>query len=197
MPDAESIDLRYLSRFLTPIYSQPLIRGWVESYLRALNPLDEAAASLFTLTDIDASVGRQLDVLSRIVGALRRPGDDALTRILVKTEIRARRSSGAGDDLIQILDIIYPGDGVEVAEIFPAGLLVGPVYDVTLAEATLVFGTLDRSRAAAVGLGFLWSPVPETDTFAFAEGATPEADTDLGFADADNPGTGGQLVGIL
>jgi hypothetical protein len=151
---------------LTDALRKPRVEALLKSWLSAIDDVEEELDGLAVgTTSIEDAVGAQLRVLARIVGS-QEVGDDELLRVLVRTRILVVRSSGTGDQLLRILQLLT--ETPTLVEYFPASLLVGTLYDSDELTATMVHAFMNRARTAGVRLQLLWTTEPEATTFEFA-----------------------------
>jgi hypothetical protein len=159
---------------LTDALRKPRIEAVLKAWLSALDDVEEELDGFAVgTTDIDVAAGAQLRVLSRIVGS-QEVSDDELQRLLVRTRILVVRSSGTGDQILRILNLIT--DTPYLLEIFPATLLVGVLFETSEAAAQIAFGFMNAARSAGVRLSLLWSTGVEADVYTLASQDDPEFD---------------------
>lgn len=151
---------------LTDALRKPGIEALLKSWLSAIDDIEDELAGLAVgMTSIEDAVGVQLQVLARVVGS-QEVGDDDLQRLLVRTRILVVRSSGTGDDLLRILQLVT--ETPELTEIFPATVLAGTLHESDALTAALVFSFLNSARSAGIRIGLLWTTGEEPDVFALA-----------------------------
>jgi hypothetical protein len=150
-------------------------RGLARAWITAVDWAEgEGPALAAGSLDVDQAVGAQLRRLARLVGAPEVADDDA-QRALVRAQLLAIRSRGTGDDLLGVLDALWPGEGT-LEEHFPAGQLLGSPHGVGADFAAVAGRLLARSRSAAVYTQLTYSPAPEAETFRLAPAwASPDA----------------------
>jgi hypothetical protein len=157
----------------------------LEAFLRALvgpaQELEEVAHDLDTEMRLDNAVGEQLDMIGRIVNLLRGSLSDSEYRTRLRAHIRANRSEGTPDDLLEVLRLMVPTNGLSIEE-YPIGAVMR-IADALSEDPDAIVSELTRTRPSAVPLHLEYTVVDDTDTFQFASGDTEEADTAAGFAD--------------
>lgn len=152
---------------LTDALRKPGIEALLKSWLSVIDDLEDELAGLAVgMTSIEDAVGAQLQVLARVVGS-QEVGDDDLQRLLVRTRILVVRSSGTGDDLLRILQLVTATP--ELTEYFPATILAGTLHESDAITAALVFSFLNAARSAGIRIGLLWTTGLEPDVFAMAD----------------------------
>ena len=166
------------------------------TYLTQVQALESAAWSLYAL-GIDESSNHALDQIGAILGATRPAGlSDASYRWILKAVVIALTSSGTVNDLIRAMRELMGGTSLafDIAEVFPADLVVEPVSATTLTART-IHNVLERVKAGGVGLQVV--DVPSGDTFAFSTLTTRSLTASArGFSDTSGA-SGGQLVGVV
>jgi hypothetical protein len=144
-----------------------------EALVRALagttQAVENALLQLLAERTLSAAAGAQLDQLGAIVGVERGVLDDAAFRVRINTQIRINRSSGTGNDILEVFRLVLPAaNGLELIEEFPAAfrLVISnalPIYEedaVALIRAT---------RAAGVRGLVQWSTASPFDAFTAAD----------------------------
>jgi hypothetical protein len=142
-----------------------------EALVRALagstQAVENVLAELLAERALSAAVGAQLDVLGVIVGVDRDGLEDNPFRVRINTRIRINRSSGTGNDILEVFRLVLPaGNGLELIEEFPAALRLVisnalPIYE---EEAVALLRT---TRAAGVRGLLQWSLAGTADAFTF------------------------------
>lgn len=144
---------------------------------------EDAAQSLLTSLDIDASVGAQLDVIGRIVGQPRTGAVDTLYRIYLKARVLANLSTGTVENIFDVMRAMH---GTDALPTYQGGLVkqfavrIGKVIDRASAMAGVEF-LHDSKEAAARGL-FVWQETASASMFTFDGTATiPGLGFDVGY----------------
>ncbi len=141
-------------------------------------PFDElegVAQQLLTERLLENAVGEQLSVLERIVGQrVFVTSDEAVRKAWIRARIRLNRSSGTGEDLLEIFDLVLASPlEPRLEEWFPAALMLH--VDGGELSANLVgplAQMLQLGKAAGVGALLQWSTAADAEMFIFPEHAT-------------------------
>lgn len=164
--------------------------------LRPGQDLEDAAHPLVTL-GLDDSADHALTQVGELVGLRRRDAtqiSDARYRVALRAWVRAMRSNGTIPDIEAVAAILAGGDGFELDEYFPAGVLVTP--DAALGTDDAYVGAIARAvRSAGVRLQVICPPPGDAFTFAGGD-EEPEASATLGWSNATQT-TGGYLAGVV
>lgn len=76
---------------------------------RQAQDVEDAIQAVATISDVDASVGAQLDVLGRHVRQLRGGLEDAVYRFLIRARAAANRSNGTPEELYGVFAAFFGG----------------------------------------------------------------------------------------
>lgn len=180
--------------------NKPRIEGLLASYLNRVQELEDAIWSVIIGRLIDYAVGVQLDALGRLVGQVRNGATDEPFRSRIRARIRANRSLAHPDDIIAVAILatdFAPADVTytEYAADFAVDLLSSVAPDVAIAVHELLM----LAKPVGVGMLLTYSEYDDSETFTFATGDSPEADTARGFTDDEDPtdAPGGRWIGSL
>lgn len=150
--------------------------------------------ALDTEVALDAE-GAQLDVLGALVLQPRYGMSDADYILWLKARIRALRTIGTAKDVTEVLQLIAQiGAVFRYEDDYPAGFRV---YrdDTETNGISQIVGIIKTARAAGVGGQYYYHVQPNQSTlFTLTDGVTGISSV-LGFADFNNPGTGGHMRG--
>jgi len=180
-----------------------------------LQPLDDVTLALAYLFSIDPitddvtapgyGIGRgvQLDRIGRLVGMPRTGQTDGEYRPYLRGQIRMLRSHGTGDDIIEILKLVFAGTTLSVTLINDTATSGGRFLvrlDDNAADDVAVFTAayfVRGGKLAGVKVWLWWSPEPDATTFTLAgELLAPRAAAARGLGDATDASVGGGLAGI-
>lgn len=182
-----------LSRLTDLLRNATAYRALVKSYIDQLQRIEDVLWQAYNDT-IETSEGVQLDVLGRIVGALRGAFSDAEYRTLIRATIRANRSDGTTEDLIAVTSLLLSGEGpIHVRQYPRATVIVDPLT--TTPYPDVMLRLLLRAASAGVKLQMIVSL--DDHGFAFAaSGIVNQFDADIGWSNTSGL-VGGRLVGVL
>lgn len=177
---------------------KPILEAYIRSFLRRIQELEDATRDVYEGRLLDVAVGAQLDVLGRIVGQARSSEDDELFRARIRTRIRANRSHGNPEDMIEVAALASGSANLTYLEPYPATIYVDTLEGLSSDEAAIVHHFLRLAKPAGVALAYHYSSDDEDDSFAFSDSDNAETDTDRGFG-GDDPttGDGGRWIGAL
>jgi len=181
-----------LALLLSQFQDKPRLAALISSYLRRVQELDDAAIEVLIARLIDNAVNEQLRVIGRIVGQPNEGSwDDDTYRLFIKARIRANKSNGHGDDVIDVINLVEAADFV-LSEVYPAAMYVefGPPTD---ADPIILIELARRAKASGVRLQLLAGESEVgIDAFSFCTGTTELSSTTEGFGLSD-ASTGGYL----
>ncbi len=185
-----------LALLLSQYRDKPRIAALLSSYLRRVQELEDATFDVLIARLIDNAVNEQLRVIGRIVGQTNEGGwDDDTYRLFIKARIRANKSNGRGDDVIDVINLVEAADFV-LSEVYPAAMYVD-FTAVTAASPLILMELARRAKSAGVRLQLLYGDHDiGVDAFSFCTGTTELASTTEGFGLSD-ASTGGYLSGAL
>ena len=172
---------RLRSRLFTQFRDATSWQAWCDEVLGPqFQDLEDAAQTLLTLLDIDASEGVQLDNIGRIVGQSRNGVNDPTYRLYLSARVLANKSTGTVDDIFKVMRALFGQD--ETQPTYHGGwvkqfaIRIGEAL--TRAEALIAVEFLgDAKEAGARGI-LEWTESPPASMFQFDGTASP---TGLGF----------------
>ena len=100
------------------------IQGFWDAFARQLQQVEDALWDTLEQRALDVAVGTQLDVLGALVGQERLEYDDDNYRHAIRLRIRANRSKGKAEDVIDVMRLAYPDAVRRYLEWYPAGFVV-------------------------------------------------------------------------
>ena len=92
-----------LVKLIPPLWGKPRVAAWLRSYLNRVQEFEDACWEVLEAYNVDTATGKRLDVLGKIVGQPRYGFTDATYRSVIKARIRAARSLGRYDDLLDVI----------------------------------------------------------------------------------------------
>ena len=158
------------ARLLTRLYAQfgsdPVINAIVTTILAPqFQDLEDSGQSLFTLTDIDASEGVNLDVIGRVVGQLRLGLDDPTYRLLLKARVLANKSSGTVNQIIGVLTQLLGSGNFIYTPGTNASFTIQAVAPVSTVFAELAAGFLGDAKIGGVRAILEWQENTDDQMF--------------------------------
>lgn len=175
-----------------PFWGKPRVAAIVVGPALQFQELENVFWDIIESRMLANATGARLDVLGKIVNAPRlNLSDDELYRLVIRTRIRANRSSGTRADLRAVLALLG-FTGVKIRKQFPAGVqIILPPANSPL-ESQAVADLLAQATAGGVAVRVV---VGEGTAFAFGDATDPTAGTALG--DAEDSGTGAPLAYVV
>ena len=190
---------RGLSRLLAQFRGKPRIEALLTSWLDEFQELEDALYEVYFNRELQQRVatGDLLIKLGNLVGQQSEGLSDPDFLILITARIKANRSTGRRQDLIDIGLVLSP-DGVVVIKDLPPASVYVQIEDLAFSPVLVVKDFLGRAVAAGVRLIFVWSSAPASNTLTFGSinGFSPTADQSPGSINAVGIG-GGQFAGAL
>lgn len=187
-----------LALLLSQYQGKPRLETYLSIFLRRVQELEDAVWDVLISRLIDTATGIHLDTLGRLVGQVRLWADDEIFRVWIRARIRANRSQGHPDDVIQVAQLAVDGLEFEYRELYAASFVVDVLDALEANLASPVHEIVMRAKAVGAAGSLHWSDSPEESTFAFAVGDEEEDDEDRGFSGDDpDEGPGGVLIGAF
>ena len=173
--------VRLRSRLYTQWRHASSWQAWCDDVLGPqCQDLEDAAQTLLTILDINASEGVNLDNIGRIVGQPRNGVDDSTYRLYLSARVLANKSAGTVDDLFKIMRVLFGLSSTQPR--YESGwskqfvIKIGAVL--TRAQALIAAEFLgDAKEAGARGI-LEWKESAAASMFQFDGTASP---TGLGF----------------
>lgn len=186
-----------LSSLLSQYRERPVLEGWLSAFVDQIQELEDAFFELLLQRFLSTATGAQLDVIGRIVGRARNALGDGDYRILLSAWIRANRSDGTGDDVLDVVELALQGANLTFTPFYPASFVVWVDEAMTADPATVAL-LIARARLAGVNAQLVYSGVSIPASFVFAPGDAEVTSTTQGTAsgDSDSTGTGGLLAEV-
>lgn len=140
-----------LLKLIGPFWGKPRIAALLRAMLQRVQELEDVAWDVMTRYTVDEADTARLDVIGRVVGQPRFWGDDDTYRWVIRAKIRANRSRGLVDDIIQVIQLATQVTTTIAVESYaPATMTVvlGETID-TARQIALAF-LLPKTRPAGV-----------------------------------------------
>lgn len=169
--DHEEVSARELA---PPYWGKPNVAAVLLSFVREIQTLEDTLWEMLELRTIENADLTRLKVLGKIVGQPRLGFDEEQYRTLIQARARANVSKGTARDLREVLTVLL-GDAsaFNMTEGGNATLYVSSLEPLTETEVAMVNEILPDTRAAGVGLQFLWAET--ADVFVWGDlWGTPE-----------------------
>jgi hypothetical protein len=185
-----------LARLISQYQDKPRIAALISIYAERSQAIEDALFEVLVSKLIDSAVNEQLKFIGRIVGQPNEGSwDDDTYRLFIKARIRANKSNGHGDDVIDVVNLVEAADFV-LREYYPATMFVD--FDtVTAASPVILLELARRAKGSGVRLQLLYGDHDvSVDGFSFCAGTTDVVSTTEGFALTDES-TGGYLSGAI
>lgn len=141
-----------LDRLITQYKGATNLQGIITAIVKPLNDLEAGIQEMDTLRYLPDAVGAQLDLIGRIVGIEREPGQsdgDYLLRIYA--QIKINTSEGQPEQAIQVFQLFTGAAQVRLFEMFPARVQIQSAYSPPdQATADVIINAVDRTLPAGV-----------------------------------------------
>jgi hypothetical protein len=116
LPIAKDVTQEGLARLLWQWKESPKLRGFFESYLENVQPLEDVYFQLLDERGVLVAVGEQLNVLGRLVGEPRYGRNDDKYRLALVNRAGINRSSGTPEELLTFLKALTRSEVVGLWE---------------------------------------------------------------------------------
>lgn len=180
-----------LARLAQQYKDKPKLAALLGVFTPKVQELENVLWALHVERRIDVAVGAQLDVLGRIVGQLRENSVDADYRLRIKARVRANRSHGSVEDVLEVFQILLPSTVLEFVQEWPAAfrLNIGTISGSGVALVPMYARFLADAKLGGVGGYLLWQQTSDAESYytevaAFLNGSHGAGSTTLTI---DNP----------
>lgn len=164
------------------------LEALIAAYVEQVQDLENVFFQLLLERTLENAVGVQLDNLGTIIGEERMGLSDDDYRLRLRVRVKINASSGTPEQILKIFELLFPDNGFQILEFYPAAFNL--IINNELTEDALQLAEiLKESRPAGVKAFIEYTLAPDTDTFTFATGDTAEASTTQGFS--NDAGTSG------
>lgn len=182
------------ARLVQQFKDKAKLEAWLAAYVAQIQDLEDVFFQLLEDRVLDTAVGVQLDGLGDIVGEERKGKSDESYRTWIRGRIRANRSSGTPEDMLEVADLITDANALAIEEYYPAAFNL-IIFDALEENIDDVEAILDAASPAGVRAHVEYRLSPESQLFTFASGDTIESSSTQGFAN-DAGTTGGKFADV-
>jgi hypothetical protein len=140
-----------------PFWGKPRIVSILVAVLDQIQRIEDDAWDILTLRTIDNADLVRLKVLGKLVGQPRFGFGLEDYRDLVRARARANRSQGRALDLVEVMAILVGEANFSMTEGGNATLYISALTPLTDTDVAKIGLILPDTRAAGVGVQFLWS----------------------------------------
>lgn len=142
-------------KLVGPFWGKPRIAALLYALVKQVQLLEDATWDVLDRYTIDGADTARLDVLGRVVGQPRFWADDEIYRAVIRAKIRANRSRGLVDDVIQVIQLAGAVTTVTAVDSYsPATMRVVLGETLTPARQIALAFLLPKTRPAGVQLHF-------------------------------------------
>lgn len=179
--------------------SLPRMEAFVSAVVSLLQPLESLFWQMLReryLNEIDGegpAEGVQLDGLGRIVGEPRKFRSDIIYRIFLSVRVLINTSNGKVNELNAILSLLYM-ETIRVLEVYPAHLEIYTTANQFVIDS---FFAMKDSKAAGIGLSFIYSEADAIDVFTFSDVYDTEQASGTQGWGSEYVVTGGEMAGVF
>ena len=179
-------------KFAPPFWGLPRVASLLLAMVNRLQELEDehwGADGLFALYTIDGADDTRLAVLGRIVGQPNQGWNTETYRAVIRGKIRANRSRGLTDDIVEVMRIVPPAEGtVTVFHYVPATMAVMPNFETDADQLVALMYLLPKTRSAGVKMHVFFAPAEAgpydfTDTGILLDDTTDPGSIDAGLFD--------------
>lgn len=172
LPGAVDHDEAARGTLITQFRHKPLIEGIVAAHAAGAQGVENALQQILACDELATAEGAQLTEIGELVGQARGTLTDDELRVFIAARVLVNQSSGTGDELLAIFDLVLSvqgGNGFELHEEFPAAVVVRVLGQfVPSAGVAATAAILRAARAGGVRSILEWSALPTDETFRFA-----------------------------
>lgn len=148
-----------LVKLVAPFWGKPRIASLLYALIRQVQDLEDTIWEVSERYQIDTADDARLNVLGRIVGQPRFGFNTETYRAVIRGRIRAARSHGRTDDIVEVLRLATETtDPITVEHFIPATVRVTMPEHVDADHMAAVAFLLPKARAAGVRLEFINPP---------------------------------------
>lgn len=148
-----------LPKLVSAFWGKPRIAALLQAYVQRVQELEDATWAVMDRYTVAVADTTRLDILGRVVGQPRFWSNDEIYRSVIRGKIRANRSRGLTDDIVDVVQCVTPtSDPVHVAHYSPATMFVWPEAPIDAATDLIALKfLLPKTRAAGVRMQFFWT----------------------------------------
>lgn len=146
----KAVEEELLSQFA----GKPRITALIKALAQGVQYLEDMQFDLATGSTLTAATGRELDLWGQLVDERRLGLDDDSYRAVIQTKIRALRTNGTIDDLVDIFKALTDADEVRYFHHYPAGYRLTAYRDEPMSDERVrrVKRIMELCRPAGVGM---------------------------------------------
>jgi hypothetical protein len=152
-----------------PFWGKPFIAALLSAFTREIQTLEDTLWEMMELRTLPLADLPRLKVLGKIVGQPRLGFDTEDYRLLIEARALANVSRGLGSDLLAVLTLLLGQGDFAMVEMGNATLYVTALLPVDDTGVLMVEQILPDTRAAGVGLHFLFTDDPDIALWGTAE----------------------------
>jgi len=162
----------------------PNFEGLIRAIMPQVQELEPVLFDLDTEMRLGNAAGAQLDMLGRVVQRLRGTGDtDSVYETRIRARIRANRSEGRPDDILETLRLMMPdAENTITLEEYISAALVIRIADTLEEDPQALAEEIRRARSGGVRQTLEYQLFDDAVAFTFADGASAEFDEARGWA---------------
>lgn len=165
------------------------IKGWLTSYLRRVQEVEDLLWQIIDTRVLDNCVGTQLDLWGAFADYPRFTADDDIYRAALKGRLMALRSNGSIPDLIKIVQLVLGVDiAARVTQKMPKQVRFF-IDDVVPLNLNILTTLLSDGAAAGVQVHVVSSPRELSQRFTYRYSANP-SDPAKGYSYSASPSGG-------
>lgn len=175
---------RLRSRLYTQFRGKVTWGQWTDVLGSLSQDWEDAAQTLLTILDIDASSGFQLDAIGRMIGQSRVGADDPTYRLYLRARVLANRSTGTAEEIYGVMIALY---GAAAKPLYLGGYVkqfAMRVQNAVLTRAQALIGVqfLGAAKEAAARGVLEWKESADSVVFTFdGTAAVPGLGFDVGY----------------
>jgi hypothetical protein len=144
---------RAILKLVGPFWGKPRIAALLAATVARVQELEDATWEVMIRYTIDGADTARLDVLGKIVGQPRFWADDEIYRAVIRAKIRANRSRGLTDDIIQVIQLAAAVTTMTFVDSYaPATARVVLGEPINVARQVALAFLLPKTRPAGVQL---------------------------------------------
>ncbi len=179
---------RAKDRLIEQYKEKPKIEGLLEAIVKPLQELEDLFLALGTERWIDSAIGAQLDVVGKIVGALREVGqNDEDYRLAIKAQIIMNLNQGTPEEIIAAAKFFIGSIFIWYLEVYPAAVDIFSSTVIPEENRAKIRAQLKKFLPAGVSLDS-FGQFDEANPFIFSGGS--------GFGDVNDADVGGLLADL-
>lgn len=179
---------RAKDRLIEQYKEKPKIEGLLEAVVKPLQELEDLFLALGTERWIDSAIGAQLDVVGKIVGALRDVGqNDEDYRLAIKAQIIMNLNQGTPEEIIAAAKFFIGSIFIWYLEVYPAAVDIFSSTVIPEENRAKIRAQLKKFLPAGVSLDS-FGQFDEANPFIFSGGS--------GFGDVNDANVGGLLADL-